>query len=441
MQAAGVQVFGNMAVRDQNAPKISSSAAPAFWQVDVPKLIQFLWLGGMIAALSLAIGFFVAALADHNADDRFAFSCLFVGFGAFCLMCARQFGCRKYLGIWNYLLRPMTICACVITVVILSLVLCTQSLDGPELGMTAGFIAFSLVGLIVAVAIHGKHIIAAPVGTAPIADQSLEPSPQTRKTALILAALWFVGAGGIHRFYVGKIFTGILWAMTGGLFGIGQLIDVAMILGGTFTDKDGRPLLLWDEAERRNFAAGLPIQQTRTIHAKSNSGGLFSAVAGLLLFIGVIVGTAIALDLPAAANVGVFGPKVISNLQQNVFNGYPQWPILAHKVGLVAMGIAFLAGVVAMLFARSSGGVAYQIRGAIGVAGLLALTAIVHSAFSSTTAWVEISPLVAQRQFPVAVDTFLNHWAGDQVFAAGLVLLISIVLLAWPPRLRESGNV
>ena len=37
--------------------------------------------------------------------------------------------------------------------------------------------------------------------------------------------LTFLGLFGVHRFYLGKIFTGILYLFTAGLFGIGYIYD------------------------------------------------------------------------------------------------------------------------------------------------------------------------------------------------------------------------
>ena len=63
-------------------------------------------------------------------------------------------------------------------------------------------------------------------------------SPQNWVAALLLCI--FLGLLGVHRFYVGKIGTGILMLLTFGVFGILWLIDIIMIAVGSFTDKGGR---------------------------------------------------------------------------------------------------------------------------------------------------------------------------------------------------------
>lgn len=55
---------------------------------------------------------------------------------------------------------------------------------------------------------------------------------------LLLAIL--ISPLGIHRFYVGKIGTGILMIITFGGFGIWALIDIIMIAMGNFTDSEGK---------------------------------------------------------------------------------------------------------------------------------------------------------------------------------------------------------
>jgi TM2 domain-containing membrane protein YozV len=72
------------------------------------------------------------------------------------------------------------------------------------------------------------------------AAPTAELSDKKKTITLILCIL--LGTLGVHRFYVGKIGTGIVWLLTAGIFGIGWLIDVIKIATGSFTDKQGRKL-------------------------------------------------------------------------------------------------------------------------------------------------------------------------------------------------------
>ena len=84
-----------------------------------------------------------------------------------------------------------------------------------------------------------EAVVCPKCGCAVAPTKTVDPnaSPKSRLITLLLCI--FVGGLGIHRFYVGKIGTGILYTLTLGLFGIGYLVDFIKILCGKFTDKNG----------------------------------------------------------------------------------------------------------------------------------------------------------------------------------------------------------
>ena len=60
-------------------------------------------------------------------------------------------------------------------------------------------------------------------------------------TTLLLCI--FLGNFGVHRFYAGKIGTGILMLLTCGGCGIWTIVDLIMLIMGNFTDKDGNAIV------------------------------------------------------------------------------------------------------------------------------------------------------------------------------------------------------
>ncbi len=83
-------------------------------------------------------------------------------------------------------------------------------------------------------------------------------SPKSKLVALLLC--FFLGGWGVHRFYVGKIGTGILYLLTGGLFLIGIIVDFVNILTNNFKDRQGHLISLWrlddfDDEKQKEKAA------------------------------------------------------------------------------------------------------------------------------------------------------------------------------------------
>ena len=106
-------------------------------------------------------------------------------------------------------------------------------------------------------------------GQAPVSERS-------RGVALGLAVLG--GPFGLHRFYTGRIQSGIWMCLTLGGMGIWYLYDVVVVAAGDFHDCDGRRVARWEVSDA---AAGPGASDRRVTDLEDRMLGLESQVGEL----------------------------------------------------------------------------------------------------------------------------------------------------------------
>ncbi len=291
-------------------------------------------------------------------------------------------------------------------------------------------------------------------GIAPAAAVSADNGESSSRCGRLLAALLagvpLIGVPicGLHRFYVGKVGTGILWLFTFGLLGIGQLIDFILILSGAFTDERGRRLVVW-ESRPDDVPVAPPTRsrQARPVPpVLASSWGdsrpwsdpsritsvILSGLAGLVLIAGLLTGAGYVFDMPGMAHAGLFGSDLSQELERNFGNS--GWHVgVEQLLGLLWWGQMLIAAALLVVARRWSGPV-HMLRAVIGVAllGMAVLTLgdnLGAGWFSRFSGHPALNTPPAQWMTGPA----LRH-VQDGMVPAALLALAGVVVLVWPPR-------
>ena len=163
-------------------------------------------------------------------------------------------------------------------------------------------------------------------------------------------------------------------------------------------------------------------------------GILLSTVGYVFLLVGILVGLAIALHLPAMVAAGLPDPSLARELDE--LFGYSGWPRLLERIGLVAVCTFVLLAAILVIIARRKAGPFHIVRALAATAGLLLALATFSEAMPNHCPQEAIT-MLNNHQLGPALEKLMQASNGEPAAIAVVVFLASVVLFAWPPRRKQ----
>ncbi len=445
----------------------------------VPASMRRGWFIGSLIALSLGLSLTIWGSMGTN-DDQMA---LGIASGVDLMILSVFFfigACRsRFTGWYRYLGKPALLLACILTIVASSISMGLVSMhDDLSFALTLFLIIFPAIAFFVILVTPASAVVGrTPRPVVPPPPPAFRP-PQLAPGVSSYKRLWALllclfPIPGLHRFYVGKIGTGILWFLTGGLGGIGQFIDMIMIIVGQFKDRYGLPLVVWHDKEELKdnkfkakpaipvnaaqpkavtaerpakkvqspTAAQGPKQQapriptTTAIYQSFHPFAFLSSGVGFICTVlAVIIGVITGLHLPHFIAAGWLNTGLASEAEQ--FFGYSQWPALVVRLGTIITVVMLLLAAVFMVIGRRHLGIRHLFRAVLGLGGLL-FAIFLFIDCTGGYRFRKIQESLDSSQLGPAFEKLLDSCMDGEAFFAAFIFLISIIILAWPPRRKQ----
>jgi hypothetical protein len=247
----------------------------------------------------------------------------------------------------------------------------------------------------------------------------------------------------LQRFYVGRVKTGLLWLLTFGLFGIGQIVDMIMIALGQFRDSDGKRVL--DFTKKRVHTLKQPVNQYSAIvrdkwtdsRVGFKLGNLvFNLLGGILLLGSLAVGAVVSVGIPEAIAAGAFGNEVAFEIAEET--QVHDWDKIATAVMGVATIIAGTLAATCLLFARRESNWGHLFRIPVAAAAFVGSVISLGATTNFGHRWHYVAEKVNDRLVGGAFEMlFGNQFWPPFVFAC-LLFIAGVFIMAWPARAKAT---
>jgi hypothetical protein len=147
----------------------------------------------------------------------------------------------------------------------------------------------------------------------------------------------------------------------------------------------------------------------------------------------ILIGLAIGLHLPTVAAAAWPNAEPVQQLENMLGAG---WPNVVEQTGIMLIGaLLFLAAILIMIGRRRFGPM-HLIRAIIGLGGFFWAIQLFRSGAISTDSVHKMIDLIQQNQIDAALPILFRAFSQEQTVIAGVVTLLSVLVLSWPPRRR-----
>ena len=114
----------------------------------------------------------------------------------------------------------------------------------------------------------------------------------------------------------------------------------------------------------------------------------------------------------------------------------PTWPAAVEQIGTVLiLLLLFFAAIFSMIGRRRSGPL-HLIRSVLGLGGFFWAIQLFRDSALSTEQVQKIGEFIRQNQIGPALEQLFSSFNQEEVVFAGAIILVSVLVLSWPPRRR-----
>lgn len=281
-----------------------------------------------------------------------------------------------------------------------------------------------------------------PASWATDSNQEIDPELPNRPVTLLVALLPFVSLGtiplcGLHRFYTGRRVSGLVWLLTLGLCGVGQLIDIMMIALGEFTDGRGRNLISGKTTGRRHVEPVNGLSSVPVTHRQP--GSRMVILSGGMLIVTLFLGMTLAADFPRMLQGDVFREMGLSrNHIERVFGGSKNWQGVLFDVALLFTTMIGISTALLLIVSRARHGFLHMFRALLASGMFLGSFFAFHEALHRVN-WEAVAMGIETERIGVILDATLGSYDFiPMTIVTGVIVMAGLIMLSIPPRRPKS---